>query len=500
MRNRLCVVFAVGVMLGAGAAPGQAPGHATRLLASSPSSSTLGSAVVARTGDVVYLLGRNGNQMRFGRSTDGGRTWPNGLRVLPPTIGAYDLAADGQRVFVAWEADTGGARQVWISTDGGVSFPTQRMLPSGTYTPHLHVDGLDVALVQIGMPNGVLMVHSGNGGNTWSPVVDLTQGLPGANAADLNLHLFADGAELIAVWERRIPRIHVASSRSVDGGATWSPTRTWPTDAPLVAAVAEPGRWFVQAGSTLWQSTNNGVTWGPIAGHGFAFPVAMAMNGPRMLVVESTGLTAPLRVASSLDGGNSWSISPVALPGLAEVKASVVGDAMFVMVARRGVHQSDDGGVTWRMVEDQEMITWDVRSDGAIAVAFVGGSAAGDYAWVSEGHTRMADGTPGTGGVQPTLRGAGLAGIGRTFTLELERARGNTIAAFWIVIGNESAAVFVPTSGTSTVPGSGSATLPMTVPASAAFIGLRVLSRGVVFDPAAAVGYCWTEGRDSWIR
>lgn len=482
-------------------APGaQAPVNASLLTALTPTSAHLASAKIIREGDTVLLLGASGNRLRLGRSADGGRTWPTGLQTLLPTVSDYGFAASGQRVFLAWQADGSTTRQLGLSTNGGATFPTVRLLPNGRHAPQLYANGPDVILLQLGDPSGVVAVHTGNGGATWSPTVDLAQGLGGTNASDHDLHLIADGREIIAVWQRRTPTHHVASCRSTDGGATWSTAHTWPVNAPLLAVAAEHGRWFAQAGSTLWRSTNHGVTWVPLPGHGFPFPKALAMHGLRMLAVESLGLNAPLRVAASLDGGDTWSISPTTLPGWMDLEASVVGDAMFVVVEGRGVHQSDDGGVTWRMVENQEMVAWHARSDGAIAVAFVTGSAPGDYVWVSEGHTRLGAGTAGTGGLVPSLRGAGLAGIGRSFSLELGQAVGGSLAAFLLTIGNASVAVLAATSGTPGQPGAGGAAHAITVPANPAFVGVRLVSRGYVLDAAAMPGYCTTEERESWIR
>lgn len=499
MKNlALCVSALVAVSLSS-VVQGQAPVQATLLIPLTPTSSSLRNAQIVREGDTVHLLGECGGPMRFASSTDGGRTWPMGLRTLTPSVGYYAMAASGPRVYIAWQGLT-SARQLWISSDGGLTFPTVRSIPNGFYAPHVHASGLDLNLLQVGDPVGVLALHSADGGATWASSTNLAQGLGGANASDLSLHVFADGGELIAVWERRVPRIHVASCRSTDGGATWSASRMWPTDAPLVAVAAALGRWFAQAGSTLWRSTNHGVTWSPVAGHGFAFPAALAMDGPRLLAVESVAANLPLRVAASLDGGDTWSISSMTLPWWVMVEAAVVGDAMFVVVPGRGVHQSDDGGVSWRTVEDQEVTAWHAQPDGAIAVAFVPGAAAGDFVWVSEGHSRLGTGTTGTGGIVPSLRGAGLAGIGRTFSLELDDALGGSLAAFWIAIGNASVAVVAPTTGAPGQPGAGAASFPVSVPANPAFVGLRLLSRGYVFDAAAAQGYCATESRESWIR
>jgi len=519
----------VAAALLAASLPAQVPPHGVNL----DPSIILNRSAIARDGDRVHIVGVDNlfpSGLRHAHSTDGGRTWPAGLVTLGHPALDVSLAVVGNRVFVA---SLGGSanpgRWLVASFDGGATWRPPVSLPPGNSVPQVQARGVDVNVFCVGSTwtqEGVYLVHSGNGGLSWSAPVDLAVGLPaGSWSTDANLQIVADGSEIHLFWNRHTPLIHTAHQRSMDGGATWLPVAQWITNAPLAGAASGAGRLFVQAGSTMWRSTNHGVTWSPVPGHGFAYPVALAMDGANMLAVEvaPVGTGQMLRMATSGDAGTTWSVSattttyPVA--SSVDVQAAVAGTAMFLR--RPGgsslgeLHQSDDSGGTWRQIAGDANIAFQAGRDGAVALTHFNVLPAGLWVWVLEGHTRFGIGSAGSGALVPTLTGRGLAGLGRTFQLELGNALGGTLAAYllgygsavyfplgasWIYVGPPSMTLVVTTSGQTGQPGAGSAMLPVAIPLDPTLIGLRLLSQCFVLDPGVPAGFCASAARESWIR
>ena len=171
--------------------------------------------------------------------------------------------------------------------------------------------------------------------------------------------------------------------------------------------------------------------------------------------------------------------------------------------------------MNWRQVAgDGGRGMW-AADDGALVLGKTGWNGTDVQAWVLEGHTELGQGSPGTGGVVPTLAGRGLAGLGRTFTLETENARGGAVGACFCAFGPATntplgsavlylqqpiATLAFATGGVAGLPGSGTASVPVAVPSSTDFAGLRLLSQAFVVDPAVADGFAATPAIETWIR
>lgn len=527
-------LLSVTAALLAAALPAQLPPTATRL----DPTTRLYEAFIDRDGDTVHVVGTDSSSgvinVRYARSLDGGRTWPIREQVLATNTAARNLVAAGDRVFVACEAT--GYRTLRASFDRGGTWQTAVVLPSGNWRPTIQVNGVAVNVLFVGssysLPSnnqGVFLVRSADGGLTWSPPVALAVGLPtGSSVSDDTPRVAVDGAAIHLFWNHRTPLFHLAHQRSLDGGATWLPAAQWIANAPLVGVGPGAGRLLVQAGSTLWTSTNHGATWSPLAGHGLAYPSALAMDGTEVLAVEAVplGTQTLLRMATSGDAGLTWSVSAttfsVPFPQYSPfVEANVVGDAMFVRHYLPGssggtvIEQSDDRGTTWRSLAGAADAAFLPGRDGGVVLTW-GPNADSLWAWVLEGHTRYGTGNAGTGAVVPTLTGRGLAGIGRTFQLELANARGGALVGYvfgladpvdW-PLGNHARLhvaqpigpnVFVAT-GVPGQAGVGAATHAIAVPNSTSFVGMRLVSQCFVVDPGAPDGFCATGARESWIR
>lgn len=505
-----------------GLLPSQVPPNGVRL----DSTVHQGGLSIGRHGDTVHVVGTDSNfptSLRYARSSDGGRTWPIRERVLIQGSSLLMVVAE-DRVFVGYQ--DGGVSFLLASFDGGTTWQQPLQLPVGIQLQRIHAVGTDVSVFFIGgflNSRGVFQLRSVDGGVSWYSPVDLAIGLPtGSNVGEQGLQIVEDGPELHLFWTHFTPQSFLAHQRSFDGGATWLPNAQVIANATCVAAAFGAGRLLVQASSTLWTSSNHGVTWSPLAGHGFAFPVALVMDGNEVLAVESvwTGSGQQLRTATSNDAGLTWSVSATAMAIPAgSVTAAVVGDARFVRYKGGGLvsalYQSDDRGATWRQIDGEVSAGFLPGRDGCIVLT-EGLSFIGLWAWVLEGHTGYSMGNAGTGGVVPNLTGRGLAGLGRTFYLHLERALGGTLAGYVFGFGATAATLigpntrllvaqpigplFVMTSGASGQAGTGTATFAAPVPNDPSCVGLRLLSQAFVVDPGAPDGFCATAARESWIR
>lgn len=187
------------------------------------------------------------DDIRFNRSTDGGRSWqaedlrlddgaPGGATSSMPSLAA-DRAG---RVYVAWEDLRDGDRDIFFarSTDGGRSFGANVRLDTDdagsgvSYHPQVVCRDDGTVLVgwwdeRGGLPD-IYMRRSTDAGASWGgPEARLDPGEPGAVASR---HLrFADaGGRIVAAWEESGS---VLVRVSTDGGAGWGP--------PVVAA-ADP--------------------------------------------------------------------------------------------------------------------------------------------------------------------------------------------------------------------------------------------------------------------
>jgi hypothetical protein len=197
-------------------------------------------------------------------------------------------------------------------------------------------------------------------------------------------------------------------------------------------------------------------------------------------------------------------------------QAGVAGDAMFVHGGPwyPQVFQSDDSGVTWRPIIGTAGLGLWAGRDGCIVLAAAGSDEV--WAWVLEGHTLLGQGSPGTGGTVPTFRGSGLAGLGRTFALDVAAARGGSLGAVFYSFspmtglplgGGALLFLYQPigsswfiTSGTPGAVGAGAVSVPVVLPANPAFAGLRLASQAFVLDPGVAIGFAATRAVESWIR
>lgn len=151
--------------------------------------------------------------------------------------------------------------------------------------------------------------------------------------------------------------------KTTDGGSTWSAL----SNAPLVSGVGEtvrPGTVF-NVGSTVWfatsknrilYTTNAGVAWGAGSlNSSGAVIVSMAFRDLKngvLLYATSGAPNAPLRIASSDDGGITWTQN-VFDPTTLGINAAFVASPgrHHLLVGREGqVFGSGDNGASWQII------------------------------------------------------------------------------------------------------------------------------------------------------
>jgi len=516
----------------------QVPPHATQL---NPSASLLQPTLV-RSGDTVHVIGITGGLnpgfVHYARSSDGGRTWP--LREVPiGHAGALGpCRCEGDRVHVVVSSYWVGP-YVISSHDGGTTWmpPVRVSLQLNSQFVssvgmHVHGNTVNVVWVEPRAGGAVWANRSLDGGITWQANDTNLDVGPGAGAGN-SAQLLGEGSVLHAFWTRT-PAMFMVHQRSLDGGATWLPAAQVVSAAPFWRAISSASLMIaadaVPSGAFALQvrrSLDQGTTWTPVTGHGIADMLDFAIAGQTVLAVGKVGpwpvVTIQLNV--STDGGISWWPVPYTIPATRPLAATarVVGDALFMNItfpsgggaALGAVIQSDDLGASWRAINGEAGLGLWTFTDSSFVVTKSSLNGTEVFAYVMEGHTVLGQGTAGTGAIVPVLRGQGLPGLGRTFSLDVESTRGGSVGAYYVTFGATATLslgaatlylqqpigpfVFM-TSGAPGAPGVGTANLPVTVPTSPSFAGLRLLSQAFVLDPVAPDGFAASRAVETWIR
>ncbi len=330
------------------------------------------------------------------KSTDGGRTWrvlnqANGLGNLyvgslfmHPTNPLSLLAGTGNN---SWAANSG----VYLTVDGGETW--QRTLP------------VDVSCPQVGAvefsrssPNtayaatGCAIFLSEDGGRTWKQVSDPTRRTWGPSGmwAGFPIDLEVDPREP----SRLFANVYGGGNfLSIDGGETWQNASQGYTGAQMIGVSvdpADPATVYAGGRSGPYMSPDGGATWrglntfsdGPLTE---ATVSAVSPDDPQQVLLADSRHG---RLFKSSDRGNTWqtvlnySNELQALPvpntnqnmqefttivfapsdprivyaGFAFQKCAYTNDPAYCGLSPLvGVHQSTDGGTTWREVTGEGM-------------------------------------------------------------------------------------------------------------------------------------------------
>lgn len=523
----------------AAALPAQLPAHAVRLDPTTP----LGDVTIVQTGDAVHALAPAAGAWatHYGRSPDGGRSWP----VLQQVIGRFGfdrVAAQGDVIAVSgWSAS--GTPWVAISLDLGQTWPISQPVTTAmvTWAPSgresvVHVADRTIVVAWIDLWTGSLWARrSPDGGVTWpgGDVLVAQSVVPlWSFVSRSELQLVGDGPTLHLFWldVSAASGLVVSQQSSFDAGATWLPaTRT----IPLLPLPIYPSQWTTAAGNAdhlllatidgqLRRSTNAGATWTAAAGVGIDEVADLAVDGPVAVAVGTVASPSPPTwvVNVSTDHGQTWQPNPLTIdtfPGFSG-RVHAVGGTVYAhfphssQPAASTIALSHDFGATWRVLEagvrgffPGPRRTIHVRQT----------TTGGAFAYVGLGHTTRGSGTAGTGGAVPALTMQGLPALGQGPAFAVDAARGGALGLLalssepplptpfagglvWLS-GQLATRAFV-TGGAVGAPGAGAWSSPVTVPNVPALAGTSVTAQALLIDPAGRGGFALTNAIEVWLR
>ncbi|HZR83310.1 MAG TPA: sialidase family protein [Candidatus Binatia bacterium] len=285
------------------------------------------------------------------QSSDGGKTWSAPFVLNAPEYGdtisvAPKLAVEpGGGLLAVWQSRRNRAGQKFIlarrSTDFGRTWgPIERLNSAPqSFPPSVATRDDGTVLVaysdERNVERDIFVNRSTDGGATWLPA-DLALQPPGGKSESIGpWPVLGSGSDAWVIWEeRRRGGPHLLAARSGDGGATWQqPVRVDPEGQPA---------------SPIWPM--------------------MVESGGRLTAVWTAGVVGDtmkswLWVASSADGGATWSAPQLFYEGPAQATFQLVahGPHLYLVWSGGGseggmgvyMNASDDGGATWRQPLDR---------------------------------------------------------------------------------------------------------------------------------------------------
>ncbi len=498
-----------------------------------------------QAGDTVHAFGEGiSGTWLYSRSPDGGRSWP----VVEQSLGTFaqtdEAYADGLLVVVGrnFFGVGAGGPVVTVSSDLGVTWsPLQTVAlfeavstAFGAEEVRVHVTGTTITVVW-SEPAAlkVRSVRSTDAGATWSSASVLYQPpappstSPGSPS---QLRLVRAATTVHAFWfAAGTQSTTIRMQTSNDAGATWlANDRLVSTPGAFgteLLAAGDADQLFVgPRNGAIARSADAGVTWIPVSGLPTPAVEHIASDGDRVVVSARTlDSFQPIRsISTSLDGGVTWQPHWTASTfsgflGTAFVGSTFLGDGdlhvlfAFPIIPQNGLLlRSADQGLTWQQVATNiagiapgpQRHVYLRRQVTGFPVDYV------NYAYVGLGWTPAGAGTAGTSGLVPQLALQGKPALGRTPTLALTQALGNTLGVLGVSSAPPGAIPFagglVRLQGPlALVPfatsAAGTWTAPLAVPNDPALSGASLVAQSLVLDPAATDGLSLSSAIELWL-
>jgi len=269
-------------------------------------------AVIAASGQNVYVVWQDltpGNyEIYFRRSTDGGATWHNAVRLTNNTgfSGYPQIAVYQDSLYVVWEDDTPGNMEIYLrkSTNRGSTWQAAKRLTnnsSGTIYPTISVDIENIYLAYADNGTGSYELYfkrSADYGATWLTAKRLTYNA--IDSQNRGAYITTNGANIYIVW-MAYPSGNgeIYFRRSTDRGATWQNAKRLTNNAgtsnfPTIA-VSDTNVYVAWYDDTpgnkeiyFRKSTDNGATWQAIQNlsnnTGESTDPAIATNSTRIFI------------------------------------------------------------------------------------------------------------------------------------------------------------------------------------------------------------------------
>ena len=176
------------------------------------------------------------------------------------------LAADGDRVVVAWEDRRDGISDIYAaaSDNGGNNFDDDKRLDGGdgdSYLPKISMDGDIVAVVWHDDPDqdgsdapDIYMNYSDNSGGGWHDDPVRVDGDGDGVSSSINPVVAVNGEDVAVVWQdARLGGNDILLRITEDGGESWTDETRMDTDAGGESQSLEP--------TLLWQDDTIVVGW-----------------------------------------------------------------------------------------------------------------------------------------------------------------------------------------------------------------------------------------------
>lgn len=294
-----------------------------------------GFTVDPRSSDIVYTAGEISSWEWNGQTRNG--------REFDMTQGVVYKTTDGGKNWVRiWRGDD-LARYIWIDPRN----------PEVLYVSHGIFDreAANSDPVQ-GIPGGVGILKSTDGGQTWSPA---NNGLKNLYVGSLFMHPQNPDTLLAGVGN---VTYHEGSGAylSTDGGATWTQT----LDAYVIAAVefatSDPQIAYAASVNAVYRSEDGGHTWqnmateeggwrAPGVRSGTPIDIQVDPRDPNRLFIDNYGGGNFL----SLDGGRTWSTASKGYSGglTRDIVVDPTAPGHVVAAVRSGLFASYNGGQDW---------------------------------------------------------------------------------------------------------------------------------------------------------
>ena len=341
----------------------------------------LQSAIIDPERDRLYVLQGDGKLIVLK-----GQTKPVGLPPLPTpdrkaALMIIPAMNDNQALYALFAPDdyTGNYGSLFYSTDDGATWSLANAWPVNAIT---RADGTLFAAIYQNGPAGLGIWRSADGGQTWQPA---SYGLTDLAITRLAVSPdFARDGTLFALSQRGV-------FRSTDRGESW--TSLADRYAPLLQDLtvnfnalalspdfAQDNTLLIGHSSGLWRSTDRGETWTNVAGGPAANRLTYAPDGLIVLALNYEG------VHRSDDGGLTWRLLNDGLdPTNTTISEAQIADREAVVLVTR----FDQPGALYRLPLNET--TWQPIPIGADVSAFDLRSAGALFIGTSDGAVRRVE-------------------------------------------------------------------------------------------------------------
>lgn len=269
--------------------------------------------------NVAWVSGTKGT---YGRTTDAGKTWSVGTVPDTEKLDFRDVEAFSDTTAYLLSAGPGNDSRIYKTTDGGKTWQLQfkNTNPEGFFDAMAFWDDSNGIALGDPVKGRFQLIVTSDGGTNWKPLPEkaLPATLPNEAA------FAASGTCLVTHGEKDVWFCTGGAKtarvfHSEDRGKTWIVSET-----PIMAGAESAGIF-----SIAFRDSEHGM----IVGGDFRKP-------------KETGATA----AVTADGAKTWTLIDKQLPfrsGVAWAKDR------WVAVGTSGSHSSQDGGETWKMLDEE---------------------------------------------------------------------------------------------------------------------------------------------------